>query len=201
MGSQGLTAVYGQWGDVTGGTVQVTVDGFKLVSGWERWRIRESKTDREVYYYGHWGTAYGKSVTGYDHAPYRVDVRSRPTSGYEARFLNLRNYWPKVSEPSCSSGSIGITALGFGGSLPMQNCAHLSPDPNANTFKMGVAWDAGSCKDQTSEGADLGMVVDVKPDKLAVLSDYAYARFSTSSAVCDMDASNDVRAIYADPGW
>ena len=124
-GSDSLTSVSGQWGERDGGNVQVTVDGFKLISGWERWRVRESKSDREVYYYGHWATAKGKSLSGIDLAPYVVDVRSRPKSGRAGDFLQLRNYWPKVESPSCSGGAIGIDILGFGGSLPLQNCSSL----------------------------------------------------------------------------
>jgi hypothetical protein len=201
LGSSGLGSVTGQWGDRDGGTVSVTVDGYKLISGWERYRVRESKTDRDVYYYGHWATAVGKSVTGYDKAPYVVDVRSRPKSGYRSTFLQLRNYWPKVSQPSCSGGEIGIDVLGFGGSLPLQNCSSLSPDPDPTSITMKVVWSAGTCKDQTVEGADLGMAVDTKPGYNAILSDYSYARFNDHSTACDVGTSDDIRVIYADPGW
>lgn len=36
MGSEAASSVGGKWGDVDGGTVRVTVDGYKLTSGWER---------------------------------------------------------------------------------------------------------------------------------------------------------------------
>jgi hypothetical protein len=202
MGSESLGSVSGQWGNVSGGVVQVTVSGYKLLSGWERWRVRETNSDREVYYYGHWATAVGKSVSGPDKAPYQIDIRSRPKSGLRSTFLQLRNYYPKTSSPSCgSSGSISVSALGFGGSLPMQNCSSLSPDPDANAIQMKVVWDAGKCKNGTTEGADLALIVDTKPSKVAILSDYSYARFDTSGGTCNIDSGDDVRAIYKDPGW
>lgn len=202
MGSQELVGPTGQWGDVSGGTVQVTNNGFKIISGWQRYRIRESKIDREVYYYGHWISAFGKSRTTYDQSPMILDIRSRPKTGLRSTFLQLRNYWPKSEDPSCNSqGDISVSALGFGGSLPLQNCSSLAPDPDSNSITMKVVWSAGVCKDQRVEGADLGMAVDTRPGKVAVLSDYSYARFSNADAPCDTNASNDTRVIYADPGW
>jgi hypothetical protein len=128
LGSETLKGAYGQRGDPAGGTVEVWNGGFKIVSGWDRWRVKESKTDREIYhyYYGHWTTAYGHYQTGFDPAPYIVESASRPKQGYRDTFLQLRNYWPKTDTPSCnSSGDLSISVLGFGGSLPMQNCSSL----------------------------------------------------------------------------
>jgi hypothetical protein len=202
LGSESLNGIDGQWGDRDGGVLQVSNDGFKLISGWERWRVREDKPDREIYYYGHWATAIGKYVDGWDEAPYVVDVRSRPKDGLLWTFWQMRNYWPKVEEPSCSStGEIGISVQGFSGSLPLQNCSSLVPTPDPNTITMRVVWDAGSCKDQTTEGADLGMAVDTKEDHNAILSDYAYAQFNPLSRPCDSVESDNVRVIYKDPGW
>lgn len=202
MGSKGLTGKSGTVGDPAGGTVQVTNSGFKLESGWERYQLKESKSDRDVYYYGHWATAVGKSVTGYDPAPYAVEVRSRPKSGTRSTFLQLRDYWPKSGSNVCGSGaSVSVSVLVFSASLPMQNCSSVSPDPDANSITMKVSWSAGTCKDSTTEGTDLGMAVDTKPGDKAILSDYSYARFDTAKALCNGGTSDDVRVIYADPGW
>jgi len=201
MGSESMNDVDGQWGDRDGGVVQVTSQGYKILSGWERWRVRETKADREVFYYGHWVTAYGHYQSGWDTAPYIVEAASRPKEGRRGSFLQLRNYWPKVEQPSCSAGEISVSVMGFGGSLPLQNCSSLRPDADANAIKMDVVWNAGECKDQTVEGADLGMAVDVDPGKLAVLSDYSYAQFNPVARPCDGDHSDNIRVIYADPGW
>jgi len=201
MGSEGLNGVDGQWGDRDGGVVQVTNQGYKILSGWERWRVRETKADREVFYYGHWVTAYGRYESGWDTAPYIVEAASRPKEGLRWTFLQLRNYWPKVEQPSCDgTGEISVSVMGFGGSLPLQNCSSLRPDADANAIKMDVVWSAGECKDQTVEGADLGMAVDVDPGRLAILSDYSYAQFNPVGRPCDSDHSDNIR-VYADPGW
>lgn len=202
MGSEGLIGAEGQWGNRSGGVVQVTSQGFKILSGWDRYRVRETKTDREVFYYGHRVTAYGHHESMWDDAPYIVEAASRPKRGLRWTFLQLRNYWPKVDEPSCSGGELSVSVLGFGGSLPLQNCSSLWPDADANDIKVDVVWSAGACKDQTVEGADLGMAVDVDPGRTAILSDYAYAQFSGgSSRPCDTESSDNIRVIYADPGW
>ena len=201
MGSESLIGADGQWGNRAGGVVQVTSQGFKILSGWDRYRVQETKTDRDVYYYGHWVTAYGHYESGWDAAPYVVEAASRPKQGLRDTFLQLRNYWPKVDQPSCSGGELSVSVLGFGGSLPLQNCSSLRPDADANAIKVDVVWTAGECKDQTVEGADLGMAVDVDPGKIAILSDYAYAQFNPLSRPCDSDPSDNIRVIYADPGW
>lgn len=205
MGSSSVSSPYGYLRSA-GGTVQVTVQGFKLISGWERFQLREDAADRNVFYYGHWATAVGKSVTGFDPAPYVVDVRSRPKVGYRNTFLQLRNYWPKKTEKNCNTeAEIGVNVGLFHATLPMQNCNSLSPDPDANAISMKVVWSAGACKDSTVEGADLAMAVDTVPSAKGVLSDYSYARFDAAGPVgaskCNINSSNDVRAIYADPGW
>jgi hypothetical protein len=202
LGSSQLTGVEGRWGDHTRGTVQVAVGNYRIISGWERYRVPESKTDRDIYYYGHWITAYGEDVRGsWDHSPKLLDIRSRPKRGYLKQFMQVRDYWPKVSNPKCSpTGDLSVSVGAVGVSLPMQNCSSLDPDLDLSTFTSRVVWNAGLCNDNRVEGADLGVVVDVKPGKVAVLSDYSYAQFS-SAGKCDQYAGDNTRVIYSDPGW
>jgi len=203
VGSSALEKVAGQVaGSYSGGAVTVQVDGDHLTSAWERYKIKETKTDRDIYYYGHWVTATGKTIGGAtpDHYPGAIDIRSRPKTGRRGDFLQMRDYWPKTSGAHCDTSSVGIGILGFSATLPLGNCDGFTPDPDASNILMKNTWSDGACRDSRAEYLDLGMAVDVKPTvSTAVLSDYSYARFET--AICDQDASNDPRVIYADPGW
>lgn len=201
-GSDSLQGVSGQVsGSYDGGALTVQVEGDKLTSAWERYQVREAKDDRKIFYYGHWATAVGKVVdNGYDHTPGVIDIRSRPKVGRKDDFKNMRNYWPKEAGAQCDDYTVGIGILGFSASLPLGNCEGFVPDPDATNFLMKNVWSAGACRDSRSEYVDLGMAVDIKPTiSTAVLSDYSYARFE--AAPCDQNAANDVRVIYADPGW
>jgi hypothetical protein len=201
-GSDSLQNVSGQVsGSYSGGALTVQVSGDKLTSAWERYQVKEDKADRKIFYYGHWATAVGKVVDGgYDHNPGVIDIRSRPKVGRKDDFLNMRNYWPKESGAQCSDYSVGIGILGFSAQLPLGNCDGFTPDPDASNFLMKNVWSDGACRDGRAEYVDLGMAVDIKPSiSTAVLSDYSYSRFE--AAPCDQNADNDVRVIYADPGW
>ncbi|MBM6398768.1 hypothetical protein [Phycicoccus sonneratiae] len=201
-GSDSLKNVAGQVnGSYSGGALTVQVSGDKLTSAWERYRVKESKTDRNIYYYGHWATAVGKVVSGgNDHHPGTIDIRSRPKVGHRGDFLQMRNYWPKESGTNCDDYNVSIGILGFSAGLPLGNCEGFTPDPNASDILMKNVWSDGACRDSRSEYADLGMAVDVRTSaSTALLSDYSYARFE--EAICDQDSGDDIRVIYADPGW
>jgi hypothetical protein len=200
-GSDALSGVTGKIGPVSAGSLTVTNDGDKITTSWERYQVNENKTDRDQYYYGHWITATGKVISGHvDDFPGVIDIRSRPKQGRKSDFINMPNYWPKQSGSDCDDYAVGVTIAGFGATLPLGNCNGFTPDPDTSNYLMKNLWSDGACRNSRSEYLDLGMAVDIKPTvSTAVLSDYSYAMFE--NAVCDQTSSNNIRVIYADPGW
>lgn len=177
-GADSLKNVTGQVsGSYDGGAVTVKVDGDAVTSYWERYQVKEAKTDRKIFYYGHWATAVGKQVAGdFDDHPGVIDIRSRPKVGRKDDFMNWRNSWPKESDSDCSSSTVSVGILGFSAGLPLGNCEGFVPEPDATNYQMKNVWSDGACTDGRSEYVDLGMAVDIKPAvSTAVLSDYSYA--------------------------
>ncbi len=172
-----------------GNCVSTTTTGGTATNCWQKYKIAQSTSTRDQFYYGRWATA---TATG-GYTPTLIDLRSRPWAGSTA-VASLADYWPRAGQKLCtSSGSIGFSSSGFSVTVPIQDCTEVSPAPNGT--EMGVRYDQGAIFSGTSHGTEFGMVVNAFKGRVPSMADYTYVKF------CYHTYASCAGNLRKDSGW
>lgn len=196
-GLDGLSEVGG--GTRVGGWCVSTksTTGNSLTSCFEKYRLTYKTATNDYFYYGRWATATGKAVDwAPDWLPTRIDLRSRPWTGYENQVKQLNNYWPKSGQKLCTaSGEVGFEWQGFKASIPIQDCEDITPGPDATTHTMSVLYDQGAIFSGRSHGTEFGMVYATSKNANPPIADYNYAKY------CRLTYADCDGVLRKDSGW
>ena len=174
--------------------------GHQVTSCYEKWKVNEGSSTRDMWVYNRWGTAKARG-DGYIHqySIKELTLRSKPWSGTKSRVANLVD-WPSTSSEVCpgGQGSLTISAGAFSATMG-QNCNQHDTFANANTFELQTTWEGDA---PTTVGTDGAIALETWAGETLVMADYFWAKFADSYVDIFATQHVDYDYLYAyDSGW
>jgi hypothetical protein len=175
--------------------------GHQVTSCYEKWKVNEGSSTRDMWVYNRWGTAKARG-DGYIHqySIKELTLRSKPWSGTKSRVANLVDYWPSTPGEVCPGGQASLSiGVGVFSAKMGQHCNHHDTFANANTFELQTTWTGNA---PTTIGTDGAIALETWAGETLVMADYFWAKFVDSYADFFATQHVDYDYLFAyDSGW
>ena len=151
--------------------------GHQVTSCYEKWKVNEGSSTRDLWVYNRWGTAKarGDGII-HQYSVKELTLRSKPWSGTKSRVAGLRDYWPSTSSEVCPGGQPSLSfSVGAFSATMGQNCNHHDTFADANSFELQTSWKGQA---DSTVGTDGGIALETWAGETLVMADYFWATFA-----------------------